>query len=218
MLNELKKNPSLLSGVGKLTTEEGKEYYNIVGVMDYVGGKTNFDGKTTTISLSYKGKTAWIVYSMDIVPTVPIYLFPFGPEIARVPINNALLGFSGYYTQGNAQAKVTAGFLPLVYNKKNFYANLDELLAYFMKIWCDTSIENSDQSTLAKATIGNKKMSLEGKKALVIIEIANAFSKEKGYLTIVDGNLEGINPHNVGDGSITVGFGDYLDANDYKYC
>lgn len=60
-------------------------------------------------------------------------------------------------------------------------------------------------------------MSKEGLLALMELETFNEYSLNKGYLVIKNNQLIGIKPHLVGDGSITVGFGDYLTEDDFEH-
>ena len=70
---------------------------------------------------------------------------------------------------------------------------------------------SSDYST------GAPYMSKEGMMALMELEVLNEYSLKKGYLVVENGRLIGIKPHLVGDGGITVGFGDYLSKNDLTF-
>lgn len=77
----------------------------------------------------------------------------------------------------------------------------------------DVNEENgsSDYST------GAPSMSKEGMMALMELEVLSEYSLNKGYLVVKNGRLIGIKPHLVGDGGITVGFGDYLSEDDLAF-
>lgn len=70
---------------------------------------------------------------------------------------------------------------------------------------------SSDYST------GAPYMSKEGMMALMELEVLSEYSLNKGYLVVENGRLIGIKPHLVGDGGITVGFGDYLSKDDLTF-
>lgn len=70
---------------------------------------------------------------------------------------------------------------------------------------------SSDYST------GALYMSKEGMMALMELEVLSEYSLNKGYLVVENGRLIGIKPHLVGDGGITVGFGDYLSKDDLAF-
>ena len=70
---------------------------------------------------------------------------------------------------------------------------------------------SSDYST------GAPYMSKEGMMALMELEVLSEYSLKKGYLVVENGRLIGIKPHLVGDGGITVGFGDYLSKDDLTF-
>jgi len=64
----------------------------------------------------------------------------------------------------------------------------------------------------------NYTVSQEGIHALQMQELVNNYSISMDYLVLDDNNnLIGVRPHNVGDGSITVGFGHYIQSDEWTY-
>jgi RHS repeat-associated protein len=61
-------------------------------------------------------------------------------------------------------------------------------------------------------------LSQKGLHSLQLQELVNNYSLSMDYLVLDhDNNLVGIRPHNVGDGSITVGFGHFIQRNEWSH-
>ena len=138
---EILSNLSSFRSVEKIT-DDGYDYYHIGGVMEVLGGTADYDKKSnsTTLSLTYNGITANIVYCMNDVPRQSYWIF------FTKAIDNSIFEATGTYTENRVTRRIE-GTLPILYNSKKTYVNLYDLDFYFSKIWCADVIEDSPPPT-----------------------------------------------------------------------
>lgn len=96
------------------------------------------------------------------------------------------------------------GWLTAQENWTDFYIDIEYFCNLMDKIGIEITVKFERQ------------FSQQGIMALAYCEIINDFARQKGYLVIENNNLIAIRPHNVGDGSVTIGFGHYIQGDDER--
>ncbi|MDR2711623.1 MAG: hypothetical protein LBB91_00730, partial [Clostridiales bacterium] len=140
ILDLLKEKPtfSAFANEKPINNGDNKYYYHDSDVMQILGGTTTYDKKsnTTTLSLTYDGKTANIYYDLNKVPKVDVYWWIF--QVFSIPNSNVIIPGMGTATQNGNSLNVNV-LLPIIYKNQKTYVNLNDLSNYFKKIWCDSS-------------------------------------------------------------------------------
>jgi hypothetical protein len=132
---------------------EDTDYYHVVGVMQVLGGAAEYSKETnsTTLSLAYNFITVKVVYCMDNVPrTTGIFSRGENDSIIYGTGTSYALDRTGLQYALTFKKNSVEGNLPILYNDRRTYVNLEDLRKYFMKIWCENS---TPSNVLSRTTI-----------------------------------------------------------------